>query len=92
LKKVTDARGQSWDFEYEDDQRRLSVTDARGKTIAYTEDELHRTTRVEQPGGLVTDLGYDENSNLRTRTAPNGSTETVVYCQRALKTDPLSGV
>jgi RHS repeat-associated protein len=77
LRKVTNALGQSTDFEsYDANGRIKQVTDANGTTTVYTYDRrgnVRTITQTPQSGpARVTSYSYDDARQLRTVTSPEG--------------------
>ncbi|MFK7767912.1 MAG: RHS repeat-associated core domain-containing protein, partial [Mariniblastus sp.] len=75
---VADARGEST-YSYDDKGRLKRRDDANGSFIAYTYDNLDRTTSIETPGGLRSYSYIEETGQIASVTSVSGKTTSFTY-------------
>ena len=92
---ITDARGATRRFIYDENNNQISETDPLGFTVNRTYDENGNVTRISEPLGLITEIQYDQFNNITQLTDPLGRITTYEYDALGnLKTliDPLGAV
>jgi YD repeat-containing protein len=76
--RLTDMRGKSLFFTYDDNNRLSVISDQFGHRLEFSYDALGNLVSVMGPEGLV-EYDYDVNNNLTTVTYPGGSSKTYLY-------------
>jgi YD repeat-containing protein len=68
-------------FTYDNNDRRLTTTDPKGRVTRYAYDAEGKLTTQTNHAGKTTRLGYDAFDNLATVTAPDGRARRFAYDQ-----------
>jgi RHS repeat-associated protein len=77
--EVTDSRGGTWVYEFNDDGQTRLLTSPQGHARAFEYDELGRLLKQIDANGRVTEYGYDAAGHCSTVVNASGAAEEFVY-------------